>query len=229
MAFPLHRIYARGEMPAAALTLVLICTASFADASRSIELSAASQLSRGRVKALAAGKCLVAARDLPDPNFSDSVVLLVEYGETGAMGVIVNRPTELLISRVLGDSKAAQGRTDRVFFGGPVSPKGLVALVRSKSAVPDSRRVLEDVHLVTSRESLEGLIRAGTRSSELRTYLGYAGWGPGQLERETAAGSWHILPADADVVFDPEPEALWRRLFRATERLIASRLYGAVA
>jgi putative transcriptional regulator len=229
MALHLQRIHGRAQLTAAALTLLLICGASFADAWRSVELSAASQLSRGRVKALGPGKCLVAARDLPDPNFNDSVVLLAEYGEAGAMGVIVNRPTELPISRVLGDSKAAQGRTDRVFFGGPVSTNGLVALVRSKSAIPDGRRVVEDVHLVTSRESLEALIGSGTGRSELRTYLGYAGWGPGQLERETAAGSWHILPADAEVVFDAEPEALWRRLIRATERLIALRVYGAVA
>jgi putative transcriptional regulator len=210
------------------LALVLICAAAVADAQRFIELSAAAQLSRGRVKALAAGKCLVAARDLPDPNFNDSVVLLAEYGETGAMGVIVNRPTDLPIARVLGDLKAAQGRNDAVYFGGPVSTNGLVALARSKSAIGDSRRVLEDVHLVTSRESLEALIASGTKRDRLRTYLGYAGWGPGQLERETAAGSWHVLPADAELVFDPEPEALWRRLIQSTERFIALRLYGPV-
>jgi putative transcriptional regulator len=207
------------------LPLIAICAALSGDPSRFTAVSSAAQLTKGRVKALAVGKCLVASRELPDPNFSDSVVLLAEYGASGAMGVIVNRPTDLPIARVLKDMQGAQGRTDVVYFGGPVSTDALVALVRSAPELAGSRRVLNDVQLITTRESLEPLLSSGVKRDNLRTFLGYAGWGRGQLERETAAGYWHVVSGDADLVFDPEPEAVWLRLIRSTERLIALRLY----
>lgn len=178
------------------------------------------QLPRNRVRELAAGKFLVASRNLPDPNFGDSVVLLAEYGEEGAMGLIINVPTEAPVSRVLDGLKGALGRSDTVFFGGPVSQTGAVALLRSRAAVADSRRVLDEIHLITSKEALETVLASGAGADELRVYLGYSGWGAGQLDRETALGSWHVLSGDADVVFDPEPESVWRRQIQRTERLI---------
>jgi putative transcriptional regulator len=185
--------------------------------------TSAVQLHRNRVRDLAVGKCLVAARDLPDPNFGDSVVLLADYSEKGAMGLIINRPTDLQTSRVLGDLKGAQGRTDTIYFGGPVSVDAVVALFRSKVALPESRRVLGDVHMITTREPLEAIFASRIKPSDLRMYLGYAGWGPRQLDRETALGSWHVLPAEAELVFDPDPDSVWLRQIRRTERLIVFR------
>jgi putative transcriptional regulator len=95
-----------------------------------------------------------------------------------------------------------------------------VALLRARAAVSDSRRVIDDVHMITSREALESALASGAKPNELRVYLGYSGWGPGQLEIEMARGAWHVLPADADLVFDPEPDSVWRRQIDRTERLI---------
>jgi putative transcriptional regulator len=178
---------------------------------------------RQRVRDLAAGKFLIAARNLPDPNFGDSVVLLAQYGEEGAMGLIVNIRTDVPVSNVLGDVKGASGRSETVFFGGPVARTGVVALVRSRSAVAESRRILDDVHLVTSREPLEAILASGAGGDELRVYVGYAGWGAGQLEDETLRGSWHVVSADADLVFDAEPASLWRRQIDRTERSMMVR------
>jgi len=181
------------------------------------------QLPRGRLKDLGAGKFLVAARNLPDPHFGGSVVLLAEYGKEGAMGLIINVPTEVPVSRVLGDMKGAGGRSEAVYFGGPVATTGVVALVRTRTASPDSRRVIDDVHMITDRAALESALASRAKPSELRVYLGYAGWGAGQLETEMARGAWHVLPAEAELVFDPEPDSVWRRQIDRTERLVALR------
>lgn len=178
---------------------------------------------RERVRELAPGKFLIAARNLPDPNFGDSVVLLAQYGEEGAMGLIVNVRTEVPVSSVLGDVKGASGRSETVFFGGPVARNGVVALVRSGSGVTEGRRILDDVHLITTREPLEALLTSGAGGDELRVYVGYAGWGAGQLEDETLRGSWHVVSADADLVFDAEPASLWRRQINRTERSMMVR------
>jgi putative transcriptional regulator len=178
---------------------------------------------RERVRALAPGKLLIAARNLPDPNFGDSVVLLAQYGEEGAMGLIVNVRTDVPVSNVLGEMKGASARSETVFFGGPVARTGVVALVRSRSEVAEGLQILDGVHLITTREPLEALLASGAGGDELRVYVGYAGWGAGQLEDETIRGSWHVVSADADLVFDAEPASLWRRQINRTERSMMVR------
>jgi len=179
------------------------------------------QLHRGKVKDLAAGKFLVASRNLPDPNFSETVVLLADYSQEGAMGLVINRRSELPVGRVLSGMHGAGDRSDAAFVGGPVSPTGVVALVRSPAAVQEVKHVFDDVHLITTRPPLETLIDAGAGPDVFRVYLGYAGWSAEQLEAEVALGAWHVFPADADVVFDPDPDSTWPRQIRRTESLMA--------
>lgn len=179
------------------------------------------QMHRGKIRDLAAGKFLVASRNLPDPSFTETVVLLAEFGEEGAMGLVLNRPSDLPVGRLLSGMKGAADRSDTVFVGGPVSPTGIVALVRSRTPVDGARRVFDDVHLITTRAPLEALIAAEAKPRVFRVYLGYSGWSPSQLEAEVALGAWHVFPADADVVFDPDPETAWPRQIRRTESLRA--------
>jgi putative transcriptional regulator len=186
----------------------------------------ATQLRRGAVKELAPGKLLVAARNLPDPNFSDSVVLLADFSAEGAMGLIVNRRTEVPLAKVLPGFDRARGAQATLFFGGPVSVPGVLALVRSATARDGSRRVLDDVYLVNTREALEQLVKEEIGAERFRVYAGYAGWGAGQLDKETAGGAWHVFDGDPEVVFDPDPESVWRRQIRRTEGLVAGRAIG---
>jgi putative transcriptional regulator len=179
----------------------------------------AAQLVPGEIKSLAAGKLLVASRDLPDPNFSETVVLLAQVTAEGAMGVIVNRQTTVPLARVLPEFKPPSDAV--VFMGGPVEADGVVALARSASPLGDSRSVFGDVYLVTARESLEAQLAAGVGRDRLRVYLGYSGWDRGQLESETLHGAWHVMPGDAAVVFDNEPDSLWEREIKKTEGLLA--------
>jgi putative transcriptional regulator len=176
-----------------------------------------------QLRDLASGIFLVASRDLRDPNFSETVVLLAQYGKTGAMGVIMNRPAEVPLSRLFPSIPKKAGEAN-LYAGGPVGRNGALGLLRSKSKPGgEAQPVLEDVYLVTEREMLEKALSAGA-SESVRVYVGYAGWSPGQLEMEVAAGAWHIVAATAALAFDPETETLWRRMVRrANSRIARSR------
>ncbi len=177
----------------------------------------------GQNAVLAPGKLLVASRELGDPNFAESVILVVNYDdEDGALGLIVNRRTEMPLARVLRELKSAKGRTDPIYLGGPVEAGGVLAILRTSSPPEDARRLFGDVYLITSKDLLEKTLSAGVDSSRFHVFLGYAGWGPGQLEHEIELRSWHILPADVGSVFDSDPETVWPRLIKRTDLRIAS-------
>jgi putative transcriptional regulator len=180
-------------------------------------------LTRSYLRDLAPGRFLVAARQLNDPNFAESVVLLAMYDKESALGIIVNRPLRLSVSRLLRDVKGASDRQEPVYAGGPVQRTGAVALLRSSSEPDSAVRILADIYLVTGAAQLEKSIASGEDSSRLRIYLGYAGWGAGQLDREVALGSWHVFKADPEEVFDSRPLDLWDRLIRRTNLELASR------
>ncbi len=163
---------------------------------------------------------LVAARGLPDPNFSETVILLVEHSADGSMGLVINRRSDVPLTRVFPNLKPAQGASSALYVGGPVSPDGVLALLQSKMPPPDSRRVLDDIHVVATREGLDALLATGDAENR-RIYLGYAGWGPGQLERETLHGSWHVFQGDGALVVDPDPDTVWQRQIRRTEERMA--------
>lgn len=176
------------------------------------------------VRQLAAGSLLVAGRNLPDPNFADTVVLLIEYSGEGAAGLVLNRSSGVPLSRALPGVELLAGVTAPAFIGGPVSRTTIIAL--SRAACTGCPSVARDVHLVKSSEALTTLLAGGADQQRLRVYVGYAGWGGGQLDAEVRQGAWRVLPADARLVFDPDPSSLWRRMIERTETVVASRMTG---
>jgi len=166
--------------------------------------------------ALAKGKFLVASRRLGDPNFAETVVLLIEYGQSGAMGVVINRPTEAPLSTLLPDVKGLQ-QTDVVYLGGPVGRNQMIILVRSGNQPKESLQVFADVYTISGRTVLQHLIDEVGKSAKFRAYLGYAGWAPGQLAMEVSQGGWYVLPADAATVFDKAAADMWPELIRRSE------------
>ncbi len=171
---------------------------------------------------LAAGRFLVASRALGDPNFAQSVVLLLQYdAERGAMGLIVNRRSDVPLARLFEDLKEAKGRSDTVYMGGPVELTNVLALLKSSSKPEDAKRVFGDVYLVNSKTQLQKTLAAGVDASAFHVYVGYAGWGPAQLEHEVDLGAWHILAADAGNLFSADPDSVWQKLIRRTEMQIA--------
>lgn len=177
----------------------------------------------GAPEPLAAGVFLVAHRKLSDPNFSRSVVLMLSYGEGGAMGLVVNRRTELRLAELLPDAGLDE-RELPVYAGGPVAPGQLLFLVGAPDAPPDSERVLDGVHVTGSLEALRPLLEAG--GVRLHGYVGYAGWASGQLDAEVARGDWHIVAGDPGSVFSAKPDALWQRLLDRAEGVWADSGQG---
>jgi len=177
-------------------------------------------------KDLGVGKFLVASRGLRDPNFAETVILLVEYGEDGAVGLAMNSPTKEPVSRVLQELKGSKGHADPIFMGGPVGTEVVFALLRSGAAPKQAVHMFGDVYLVRTKPVLEKVLAANRSSRTLRIYAGYSGWGPGQLEDEVDPRAWYIFSGVPDRVFDSDPASLWSRMIALTERQIAqSRIH----
>lgn len=166
---------------------------------------------------LAKGKFLVASRELSDPNFSESVILLLDYNHNGAVGVIINRPTEVPLATLLPEIKVLQKRKDMAYLGGPVARHMLMLLARAAHPPHDAQLVFSDTYLVPQKEDLEHLVPSNAGKTTLRAYVGYAGWTAGQLDMEVARGGWHIVPADAAFVFDKAATDVWPELIRRGE------------
>ncbi len=163
-------------------------------------------------KDLARGMFLVAGRSLGDPNFSESVVLLLEYDAKGALGLIVNRPTGVQLIHLLPDVEELKGRDDIVYLGGPVSKSHIVVLMRTEQHLPQAGRVFADTYVSSSMETLKQAVSMSLDGGTFRAFVGYAGWGPGQLDREVSRGDWYVSPAQEAMVFDRAPEEIWPEL-----------------
>lgn len=160
------------------------------------------------------GKLLIAEPLLGDPNFDRSVVLMIEHTDDGALGVVLNRPTELEVDTVLGEWAGLAASPPVLYVGGPVEPNGVLALGRRAGpdvTVPGWTSVLGEVGTVDLHLDPDEL--AG-RLDSIRFFAGYSGWGGGQLEAELAEGAWLVVPAVADDVFVPDPDAMWRTVLR---------------
>ena len=177
---------------------------------------------------LSKGKFLVASRQLKDPNFSETVILLIEYSRSGAMGLVVNRPTEVRLSTALPDMEGLQQLTDTLYAGGPVARNQILFLIRSGGEPEGSRRVFDDIFVSSSRILLQKLVDGEDTGKAFRLYAGHAGWAPGQLDREVARGGWHILQADVATVFDKAPADIWPELIHRSSALWA-RLRGSTS
>lgn len=181
--------------------------------------AALAQLRPGALRELAAGKVLIASRGLGDPNFVQTVVLLADHNDQGSMGLVINRRSEIPVSSVFPN--LARTWKAAIFIGGPVAPTAILALLRTGTPPSDSRHIVADLHVITTREPLEMLVKQGPGLTHFRLYAGYAGWGAGQLERETIQGAWHVLSADPAIAFDNDPPTLWDREIKRTESRLA--------
>jgi putative AlgH/UPF0301 family transcriptional regulator len=182
-----------------------------------------------REKDLGLGKVLVASRDLGDENFAETAVLIVHYDEKSVVGLILNRRTDVPVSRVFRTLEAAKRRSDKVYLGGPVEDSVIFALLRSPAKIDDAEQVFGDIYMISSKARLDKTITEGAGPSAFRLYLGYAGWTNLQLQSEVEAGAWHIFQGDAGTVFDSDPDSLWPRLIRRTEEKIAEGSKGPLA
>jgi putative transcriptional regulator len=163
------------------------------------------------------GTFLIARRGLPDPNFAETVVLIVGYDEKGAMGLVVNRPTRMQLSAALDQFEELEGREDMLYAGGPVSRLSVFVLLRGEPKAAGATEVFDSVYLTTDTDTLRAELRKKRPATSLRVYAGYAGWGSGQLDRELLRGDWYVAPADAATIFEKDVESVWPDLIRHFE------------
>jgi putative transcriptional regulator len=158
---------------------------------------------------------LIAVPQLQDPNFKQSVVLLLQQSDEGALGVVVNRETSLLLKDLCRDHEIdyAGDPAKRVRLGGPVQPEQGLVVLGGEHQDPEARPVADDLLVSASTGTLSRLCNLS--QGRFHCYSGYAGWAPGQLEREIAEGSWIVTPVDAKLILDLRPEEMWVEALKA--------------
>ena len=156
---------------------------------------------------IAAGKILVASRKSHDPDFAETVILLVRHDQQATVGLFLNRPLNVPLSEVYPDLKGAQLK---LYAGGPLTV-GIRALYRSRAKPADATRILDDVFMISTKTTLGKLVAAETPSSVFRVYAGYTGWSAGHLKDEVGRGLWLIFAGDPAVAFDPHPRKQFGR------------------
>jgi putative AlgH/UPF0301 family transcriptional regulator len=170
---------------------------------------------------LGPGKLLVASRELGDPNFAETVILLVHYQSDGVIGLMLNRRTDVPISRVLTQLKTAKDISDPVYMGGPVETPAIFALQRSRDKLEGAEHVYGGVYWIAAKPALEKAISSRPDPAVFHVYLGYAGWTADQLKTEVRLGGWFIFQADNQTVFSANPDSLWQEMIKKTELKMA--------
>lgn len=152
---------------------------------------------------------LVARPQLRDLNFKDSVVLVMNNIASAPAGIILNRPTKIAVSKLFDDLERLSKLEDKLYFGGPVATGAVSFLFRADTPPERATRVIDGVYFSTSRDLLIELLARDKPMEQLKIFVGYSGWAPGQLEAEIERGDWSLAPADLDAIFGKKAEHPW--------------------
>ena len=156
------------------------------------------------------GQLLIAVPALLDPNFRRTVVLVGEHNEEGALGLVLNRPSDTTVEEALPELAVLVDGEDQVHVGGPVQPSAIVIVAEFSDPERAGALVFESVGFLPAEVDPDAL----GELPQARVFAGYAGWGPGQLDGELEEGSWIVEPAIATDVFTVEPDELWSEVLR---------------
>jgi len=154
---------------------------------------------------------LVAKPGMPDPNFRESVVLVVQGENSEATGVIINRPTDRSLAELLPGERF-ESFTDPIFFGGPVARQGLFALFQADKYAGAAVTMLPGLYLAVLPDSVDTVLK--NPPPKVRLFSGYSGWAPGQLQGELDRGDWLVVDADLPTVFRKDTSRLWQDMVR---------------
>ncbi len=170
------------------------------------------------------GRLLVATPNIGDPNFAGTVVLVLEHSDEGALGVVLNRPSDIDVAGHLPGWTEVVVAPSVVFLGGPVSPNAALCLARVDDD-PGSAGPNEGWHPLVGQVGTVDLNAdpgdAVPGVAAVRIFAGYAGWGPQQLEAEIADGGWFVVDADPADALSPLPDDLWREVLRRQSGIVA--------
>jgi putative transcriptional regulator len=156
---------------------------------------------------------LVARDEIQDPFFKQSVVLMLpETDNPLVVGLIINKPTRITLWKLFPETPEFKGGTETAYFGGPVHISAPSVVFHSKTAPEHAVRLYGDVYLSFDPDEIDAAFQNSQQASSRRLFLGRAQWAPGQLQNEFQRGSWYRVEDAVDLVFSPNPEALWRKL-----------------
>ena len=161
------------------------------------------------------GRLLLATPALTEPSFDRAVVYVLEHHEDGAIGLVLNRPTEHALAEPLDRWIDLQTTPSTVFSGGPVDMNAMIGLAITKVPVTETTELLTPISgVIASTDLSADPAIAAAHVDSVRVFRGYAGWGGGQLEAELDEGAWIVLDAEVDDVFSDRPDELWRTVLR---------------
>jgi putative transcriptional regulator len=161
------------------------------------------------------GRLLLATPPLEDDNFDRTVVFVLEHQRDGAIGVVINRPSDEALDEPLDRWIELQLAPSSVFSGGPVEENALIALAETTGELDESGDYLSPiVGTIASADLTADPALVAPEVKGVRIFRGYAGWGPGQLEVEIEAGAWLVLDSEPGDVFSDDPDELWRNVLR---------------
>lgn len=161
------------------------------------------------------GRLLLATPALTDPNFDRAVVYVLEHHEDGAIGLVLNRPTDEALVEPLDRWIDLQSAPSSVFTGGPVDTNAMIAMATTKQLLQESTELLTPISgVIASTDLSADPAIVAAHVDAVRVFRGYAGWGAGQLELEIDEGAWLVLDAEPGDVFSDRPEELWHDVLR---------------
>jgi putative transcriptional regulator len=158
----------------------------------------------------ARGQLLIAGPSLLDPNFWRTVVLVVDHSEEGALGVVLNRPSETTVIDAVSQLERLVDPDDPVFIGGPVQPSSVIVVAEFEDPSDAALVAFDDIGVLAAGSAPDETTGAGgPRVRRARAFVGHAGWGPGQLDGELERGDWIVESARREDAFAQDPGELW--------------------
>jgi putative transcriptional regulator len=153
------------------------------------------------------GQLLIAGPTLADPNFWRTVILVVDHSGDGALGLVLNRPSDTTVGEAVPQLSDVAGPAEDVMIGGPVQPSSVIVLAEFEDPEEAALISFDQIGVLASGTPLDEI---GAGISSVRVFAGHAGWGPGQLDDELERGDWFLEPATYDDAFSSEPRELWK-------------------
>jgi putative transcriptional regulator len=163
------------------------------------------------------GMFLIARRGMPDPRFRQTVILLAAHDKEGSLGLIVNRASNTKLTTLLPDLDDMDKQGHRVYIGGPVGIQQIKFLVRNSNSLDTALHIMDDLYISGNPSTLEEMLTQDMPPTRLRFYLGYAGWGPHQLDGELDRRDWYLRKANMAEIFSDRPESIWQDLIEHYE------------
>ncbi|MBI3903059.1 MAG: YqgE/AlgH family protein [Nitrosomonadales bacterium] len=164
---------------------------------------------------------LVASPRLTDPRFRGSVIVMTQWSEKGALGIILNHPRNIFLDRIYPEYPAS--KEIPLYAGGPVDPHQISFLVRGGGTVAGTLNISGHIYFSYDMSLLEKLLSGASPHTGMRVANGFSAWGPGQLEKEIARGDWFTLPIDEAVIFDHPLDGMWQELYLRADRPIEQK------